>query len=66
MSKDRTQVCIHYESKGVCAISNKECTIHGEMQHCPLYEAKKRSKPMRVDRRKERREKENRRRNWDE
>jgi hypothetical protein len=66
MAKDRKICCIHYESKGVCAISSKECTINGEMQHCPMYEPAKNSKPMKTNRRKERREKESRRRNWEE
>ena len=64
--KDRTQVCVHYVCKGVCAICAKECTVNGEMQHCSMYEPSKKGKPAKINRRNERREKERRRRDdWD-
>lgn len=64
--RDRKQACAYYECKGVCTISNKKCTINGEMQHCPMYEPAKKGKPIKTDRRNERREKERRRRDdWD-
>ena len=64
--KDRTQVCIHYLCKYECSISNKKCTVNGEMQHCPMYEPSKKGKPAKTDRRNDRREKERRRRDdWD-
>lgn len=66
MAKDRTAVCQYYLCKGKCSISNKECTINGEMQHCPMYEPASKGKPAKVDRRNQRREKERRRRDdWD-
>jgi len=66
MSKDRKACCVYYVSKGVCSISNKECTINGEMQHCPMYEPAAKGKPIKVDRRNQRRDKERRRRDdWD-
>ena len=60
MSKDRTACCTFYVSKGVCSISN------GEMQHCSMYDPAKKGKPIKTDRRNQRREKERRRRDdWD-
>lgn len=65
MAKDRNSVCMHYICKGECAISNKTCTVRNEMQHCPMYEAANKGKPVYSDRREKRREKERQRRNSD-
>ena len=53
MSKDRVIICEHYERAGVCAKTNKACTIKGEMQHCRLYSPIKGAKPFLINNKQE-------------
>lgn len=51
MVKDREIVCMHYINKGNCDLG-KKAEFHGLCQTCPQYKKKPRAKPARVDNRK--------------
>lgn len=50
--KDREIICKHYVRAGVCAISKKQCSVRGEMQHCAKYEPERGTQPIRANTRK--------------
>lgn len=56
MGKTREIVCIHYQYEGCCDLGKKAC-FRGLCQTCPTYSAKKGGRPARVDRRKQKQEK---------
>lgn len=62
--KDRNKLCKYYIRAGVCS-KGKGCTIFGTMQHCGNYSPNPDSKPLRVDRRKQKMEKIRRKEKWD-
>jgi hypothetical protein len=54
--KDRNKLCKYYIRAGVCS-KGKGCTIWNEMQHCGLYNPDLNGKPLRIDNRKQEKEK---------
>lgn len=56
MARDREIACIHYINEGNCDLG-KEGTFRKHCQTCKTYSAKKGSRPARVDRRKQKQEK---------
>lgn len=56
MAKVREIACIHYKYHGCCDLG-KNADFYGHCQTCPTYSAKKGGRPARVDRRKQKQEK---------
>lgn len=54
--KDRNLLCIYYECANKCS-KGRGCTIWGKMQSCRLYKPNYNSKPLRIDKRRQKREK---------
>lgn len=54
--KDRNLLCVYYERANKCS-KGKGCTIWKEMQSCGLYKPDYNSKPLRADKRKQKKEK---------
>lgn len=54
--KDRVLVCEHYKCNGVCDLG-KICHFWKEMQKCTKYIPNKKSKPIRINNKKEKLEK---------
>ena len=62
MAKTREIVCIHYINKGNCDLGN-DAAFYGLCQTCPSYKKKPGAKPARVDNRKKKLERINRKEN---
>ena len=58
MAKTREIVCIHYVNKGTCDLG-KAAEFYGLCQTCPQYKKKPGSKPARVDTRRRKLDKAN-------
>lgn len=56
MAKTREIACIHYKCEHNCDLG-RDAEFRGLCQTCPTYSAKKGGRPARVDRRKQKQEK---------